>query len=130
MSDQRKKMASRGLASLFFGNVGHKHELLNREIIHRRNAVNELKVGEEKYLMLENQTVINVPNRCTGLLCAYSCDQNATYKLGVIIFQSMSMTAIANAYIDKKVCFICSFVYMNVQPTSLTLIFYSFLYES
>ena len=106
LSDQKKKMASRGSAFLFSGNVGHKHEVLTRQIIHRRIPVNELKVGEEEYLMVENQNIINVPKRCTGLLCAYSCDGNTTYKLGVIIFQSVSMTAIANAYIDKEVCFI------------------------
>ena len=111
-------LLSSGVAHLFHANTGDKSSVLRQMEIRKRVAIKDLELRSNEHLLLENQNVVNVPNRCTGLLCTYFKDKNKVWKLGVLVLQTTKAMAIADAFVDDQVCYllvIILFIILNVD---------------
>lgn len=92
-----------GSSLLFVYDKAIKSNKIEQMRIMSRVKLNSLNLQTNKVLLLENFIKQKSVPRSSGLLMAYRCDGRNDWHLGVVLFQSLSMTGVANARLNGKV---------------------------
>lgn len=110
--DARDAMPSSGKAEIFYGCTGSKSSLLRKQSLQNRMKINDLHLEDNEYLLLENQNMKQVPNRCSGLVCAFKQQDKLEWHLGAIVFQNIESMAIVEIHINSQVCLTVATIFM------------------